>query len=133
MSLRLADVLGPYDDSSRFWKYFLWAKVAASGENTNGKFDLQLNTGDHINSKLSFTLSSDVVRILMQQATSDQKIYGNFNIACPEAATLKEFLLLAFPEASNRFKMMDHKKGEGHARAFYPSVDCGFINVSRAG
>ena len=28
LSLRLADVIGPWDDSCRFWKYVLWSKIA---------------------------------------------------------------------------------------------------------
>ena len=26
LSLRLADVIGPFDESFRFWKYVLWAQ-----------------------------------------------------------------------------------------------------------
>ena len=33
LSLRLADVIGPYDDSCRFWKYVLWSQIAQAANN----------------------------------------------------------------------------------------------------
>ena len=61
LSLRLADVMGPWDDSCRFWKYVLWAEVAAAGSSA-----IELNTSDHLHTKLSFTFSQDVVSVIMQ-------------------------------------------------------------------
>jgi nucleoside-diphosphate-sugar epimerase len=31
LCLRLADVIGPWDDSCRFWKYILWSEIASVG------------------------------------------------------------------------------------------------------
>ena len=41
LSLRLADVIGPYDDSCRFWKYLTWSEYS-------DKVPLQINPHDHI-------------------------------------------------------------------------------------
>jgi nucleoside-diphosphate-sugar epimerase len=61
LSLRLADVIGPWDDSCRFWKYILWAEIASVGNS-----EIQLNTAEHLHTKLSFTFSQDVVSVIMQ-------------------------------------------------------------------
>lgn len=47
LSLRLADVIGPWDDSCRFWKYMLWLEIA---EMTGSReYKVHLDTKDHIN------------------------------------------------------------------------------------
>ena len=57
LSLRLADVIGPYDDSCRFWKYPLWAQVAK-------QWPITLDEAER-NVKVSFTFSCDVVQTIM--------------------------------------------------------------------
>ena len=64
LSLRLADVIGPYDDSCRFWKYVLWSQIAQKSKDKT--HFIQLNTKDHLNQKLSFTYSKDVIGVIMQ-------------------------------------------------------------------
>ena len=53
LSLRLADVIGPFDDSCRFWKYLMWAQVAKH-------WPITLDEAEKAR-KLSFTFSGDVV------------------------------------------------------------------------
>ena len=111
--MRLADVIGPYDDSCRFWKYLIWAKIG----------EIQVNNKDHKNSKLSFTFSHDVVKIITSQIEKSEKKFGAFNIACKENLSLFEFLQKF---AGDNFIEKDL------ARAFYPSVECGYINIGLA-
>jgi hypothetical protein len=47
-----------------------------------------------------------------------------------ESLTLKHFLRHIQPNDS-LYQYLDSSKGEGHARAFYPSVDCGYIDTSK--
>lgn len=72
VALRLADVIGPYDDSYRFWKYVTWIKTllglpsrlspeVASTVKTKIRYEVPRD----LSSKLSFTFSVDVVRMLM--------------------------------------------------------------------
>ena len=74
LSLRLADVIGPWDDSCRFWKYVIWSKIAKITENSPNceKYKIQLNTTDHINQKLSFTFSQDVISVIMKVIIENQ-------------------------------------------------------------
>jgi nucleoside-diphosphate-sugar epimerase len=60
LSLRLADVIGPYDDSCRFWKYLLWQRVVEEHK-------LELNKSDHLDLRMSFTFSEDVARFICHQ------------------------------------------------------------------
>ena len=60
LSLRLADVIGPYDDSCRFWKYVIWASLSG----IEG-CQIQLDIEDHIYQPLSFTYSIDVARLII--------------------------------------------------------------------
>ena len=50
-------------------------------------------------------------------------------MACPENCTLKEFVENFIKP--KKLETLDQRKGEGHARAFYPSVECGFINIDK--
>ena len=89
MSLRLADVIGPWDDSCRFWKYIIWAKAAKLTE----KLKIQINASDHQNQKLSFTYSPDVGSAIIKEVTSALKTEGTINLACSDSMTLFQFLL----------------------------------------
>ena len=59
-----------------------------------------------------------------------QNTSGAFNLANSEneALTLQNFLLQIDANSQN-YKFLDHNKGEGFARAFYPSVDNGYMDT----
>ena len=97
--VRLADVIGPYDDSCRFWKYILWNQVSHISK-------IQLNTKDHLKQKLTFTFSQDVVNIIIAQLSKDEKNEGAFNIGCTESPTLEQFLKIIQGD-ENRFTYLD--------------------------
>jgi nucleoside-diphosphate-sugar epimerase len=56
LSLRLADVIGPYDETFRFWKQLIWAQNQA-------KFPLEVLSGKE--RRLSFVFSRDVVGVIV--------------------------------------------------------------------
>ena len=59
-SLRLADVIGPWDDSHRMWKYTQWARrIKEKGE--KDEIPVLGYEEKDITTKISFTYSEDVV------------------------------------------------------------------------
>ena len=67
LSLRLADVIGPFDNTKRFWLYLIWAKLAKnkSTKEDADKFKILINNKEHLNNKFSFTFSLDVIRVII--------------------------------------------------------------------
>ena len=120
LSLRLADVIGPYDDSCRFWKYLLWAQVAKH-------WPITLDEAEKAR-KLSFTFSGDAVDTVVTQLLAENKTDGAYNIAMAEKVTLEEFVRY-FIEGDDEIKYLDMNKGEGHPNTFYPSVDLGPVSI----
>lgn len=117
-------MLGPYDDTCRFYKYIVLAKLAEICSD----FSLTINAHDHLSHNMSFTYSKDVSAIILRQLSKSEKSIGYFNVACAEGITLQQ-LVQHFQPNLDLVKILDHKKGEGHARSFYPSVNCGQIDV----
>ena len=73
LSLRLADVIGPFDETYRLWRLVLWAMNSAE------VYPLKLD--DKARSKrLSFTASKDVANIIMNALNNPKA--GIYNIAC---------------------------------------------------
>ncbi|OEH77910.1 NAD dependent epimerase dehydratase family protein [Cyclospora cayetanensis] len=111
VALRLADVIGPYDDTHRLWAYWWWCKYS-------GVSPILVPEGGD-SQPLNFTFSADVadvVTLLMQQSHEHPLIgakdecFTAFNIhpflsvampwsvclqACEETLTLIELLCLA--------------------------------------
>ena len=93
--LRLPDVIGPYDNTERFWVYLLWIEQMDA-------FPLHSQTDSSVK-KLSFVYSEDVAGFIysfierVNDVTNCQEfvktISGHsFNIACDETLTLLELL-----------------------------------------
>mmetsp|Transcript_12345 Transcript_12345/g.18415 ORF Transcript_12345/g.18415 Transcript_12345/m.18415 type:complete len:367 (+) Transcript_12345:480-1580(+) len=55
-SLRLCDVVGPYDDTSRFWSTYLWQKYAP---------DVAILESKSLDEKISITFSHDAVNSVL--------------------------------------------------------------------
>ena len=60
-ALRMADVLGEYDDTSRFWATLLWAECVAADHSHAPRMRLDADVASRY---VSFTLSSDVCDLL---------------------------------------------------------------------
>ncbi|CDW87009.1 nad dependent [Stylonychia lemnae] len=123
LSFRLPDVIGPFDESHRFWQQILWCQ-------NSEKYPLQIDNNAK-NIKISFVLSIDVVTIITY--ILDQKITptGIYNIGCQEQLTLVEF-----------YKLMCELLGCGEAKmieitdkiskTIFPSVSLGPICIDQA-
>ena len=86
--LRLADVIGAYDESFRVWKY-----VTLLSDPGYSSVKVSVEVKDTI-TKLSFTFSSDVVRVILGCIASDLGVQSAMNIACSEMVTLHDFLVM---------------------------------------
>ncbi len=94
IALRLPDVLGPFDNTHRFWCYHMWLPVSAR---------VPVLVTPHTDAKLlSFVYSEDVARLivlLLQQPPVNAAIaaadrFRVYNVACRETLTLRAFLHL---------------------------------------
>lgn len=91
--LRLPDVIGPYDSTSRFWAYCLWVQNHQMWPvHTQSKSDTD---------KLSFVFSEDVSGFIhsllpkIQDESFLRKIFGHsFNLSFKETPTLNELIRL---------------------------------------
>lgn len=75
LCLRLADVIGPYDETFRFWKQLIYIEHNLPFLKDNSKTN-----------KMSFVYSRDVVRVILQ--TIETPYFGVFNLACHERVTI---------------------------------------------
>ena len=85
-SLRLPDVIGPFDETQRLQKYVAWF--------TFDQIKAPIGYEDKdLNRKLSFVYSEDVVKVILkvldQPAETGLRIW---NLACKEQIFLKDFL-----------------------------------------
>ena len=87
ISLRLPDVIGPRDNTYRWWIYQLWIQLA---EYT----DEQLSVPKELwNKPLSFVYVYDVADVISDCIKSGEDIYNNaFNLALTERPTLVQLL-----------------------------------------
>lgn len=87
LSLRLPDVVGPRDNTYRWWIYQLWIKLA-------DYTDEQLSVPKHLwNQPMSFVYVNDVADVISDCIGSDLEIYNNaYNLALLETPTLVQFL-----------------------------------------
>lgn len=135
INLRLPDVIGPYDSSGRFWAYLIWLK-------NNKEHPIHLNKNFEIRN-LSFVFSHDVSRILLHildrikkypdAASWLAKINGeSYNLAFEEKISLKVLIekLAAFI-GIEKVNFIDEKKLIKAGKFFYPSVECGPLNISK--
>ena len=87
ITLRLPDVIGPYDDSNRYWLYLRWAREI---------LDKDLEVDDEGNEVLlSLVFSEDVADLLMRLLLTQDRskiLSESFNLAFEENYTLKQVL-----------------------------------------
>ena len=131
-SLRLPDVIGPFDDSYRFQKYVTWMQILMEGKHF-GKLGYEKKDLDQ---KLSFVYSKDVAKVILGLSFEKQEVDGSFNLACIEQPTLPEFLSMVAAEVTNQLKVESIVElcliEDEYCNKFFPSVNCGPILISKA-
>lgn len=66
----------------------------------------------------------------MKVIIENQNFQGAFNLANAESEALSlEKFLIHIDKNIGHYQFLDQNNGEGIARAFYPSVDNGYINT----
>ena len=89
ISLRLPDVVGPRDNTHRWWLYQVWI--------TLGDFlDRSLAVPESVMyTKLSFVYTEDVADLILMLLHADLELFDQpYNVACEESLTLVELLQL---------------------------------------
>ncbi|PFH35667.1 NAD dependent epimerase/dehydratase family protein [Besnoitia besnoiti] len=116
VALRLADVIGPFDDTDRFWAYFWWTQVASchpvlvepSGESQRMNLTFSEDVARAVSCLLGMPLLSedasenvaetnaaaDDKALDERNASGDEPLFSAYNLACEETVTLVEFLNL---------------------------------------
>ena len=121
LSLRLPDVIGPFDDTYRLWSYVHWLK---SGIPVFVPRD---------NTPLAFVYSEDVVEFclgIFQRAPKKDSGYAAVNLLCEEQITLHDFLQLV--AHSLNFNCDDFSSQGTIPQTYYPSVEYRKVPLSRA-
>lgn len=107
--LRLPDVIGPFDDTYRLWKYCEWLK---SGTDVYVPSD---------NIKLAFVYSEDVVEFCVGQFCNFSRgSKETLNLLCDEQVSLKEFLRILADCLGCELCVANTSCSP---RSFYPSVE----------
>ena len=124
ISLRLPDVIGPRDNTNRFWYYFLWTLVHKQID-----FPLMIPTWLETQ-QLNFVYSLDVANLITSKLIKPAADILNqpFNLACPEDITLQNFLTLIGNSLNVDFLSFI----EGGSEYYFPSVTRGPINCTKA-
>ena len=88
VSLRLPDMMGPRDNTYRWWKYHMWTKLNQVLQPVDIPVHLQ-------GKPLSFVFTPDVARMIVQliPITDDNLLNQAYNLAFDEAPTLKDVVL----------------------------------------
>ena len=124
IALRLPDVIGPRDNTNRFWYYFLWTLV-------HKEIDFPLMIPTWLASQpLSFVYSLDVARLITGTLLKPLPKFLNqpFNLAFSEILTLQEFLTLI----GNSVDIDTVSFIEGGSEYYFPSVTRGPIDCTKA-
>ncbi len=110
LSLRLPDVLGPYDDSGRFWVYVLWMRMFPDDPIemvSSLSFHSPNQEEDDVNDEMSFVYSCDVADFILlllhklEQGKLDKKLLNQaYNLACEETINLPKFLKIIVSSSS---------------------------------
>jgi nucleoside-diphosphate-sugar epimerase len=92
------------------------------------------------NDKLSFVYSKDVAQLCVNflaqvnEASFIKKVHNqSYNIAFNENPTLDELItMIGNVQGIPQIEWRDQKLLNGHGKYYYPSVDCGMINIDKA-
>ena len=124
ISLRLPDVLGPRDNTNRFWKCFLWTKLNDIIGNVTIPKSLR-------NSPLSFVYSQDVAQLIysLTDDVYDSHVYNQaYNLAFDETISLKDLFTTMTRFLGNE----SIEISEGEFGIGFPSVMRGPVDTQKA-
>lgn len=125
MSLRLPDVIGPRDNSNRFWTYLIWLRFG----DVIGK---RISLPPHLKGrKLSFVHSEDVGRLILQlvKMSPHHKFQQAYNLAFRETVTLEELINMMAKTLGISEVNYDRETTGSY---LYPSVTRGPVNITKA-
>lgn len=123
LSLRLPDVIGPRDNTNRFWKCVMWVKL--------NKIHGPIQIPDHLSQKpLSFVYSLDVGRLIYQLIVTPKTDVFNeaYNLGFTDTITLKSL----FESINNQLYNASLEYGTNPFIIGFPSVLRGPIDISKA-
>lgn len=126
--LRLADVIGAYDSTERWWQYQLWASIAVN-ENVPVYVPQDLK-----HKQISLVYVKDVALIIKNIVCMDSYVSIQnqaYNLAFNETCTVKELLENIALNACDQNVQVEFSSGYSIPH-IYPSVDKGPINCSKA-
>jgi len=124
ISIRLPDVIGPRDNTNRFWKCFLWAKLT----------DIvgPITIPDEIADKpLSFVYSLDVAELIFSLVANDydEQVFNNaYNLAFKETISLRYLFESMASYLGNSMPNIT----DGEFPIGFPSVKRGCVDISKA-
>lgn len=125
ISLRLPDVLGPRDNTNRFWKCFLWAKLRKIAGDVTIPVGIQAKP-------LSFVYSLDVARLIFSIVNDElgaDILNDAYNLAFKEQISLKSLfqMMVKFNNESDGIEIKDDIFEIG-----FPSVIRGPVDITKA-
>ena len=125
MILRLPDVIGPRDNTGRFWTYLLWLRF-------HDVIDRPLVLPSKLQNKpLSFVFSEDVANLLIHLPDYEDGVFNfAYNVAFLDTVTLEDFLRMAAGHLGISDVNFDKSTEDG--LHYFPSVTRGAIDVSMA-
>lgn len=124
--LRLPDVIGPKDNTYRWWMYQLWLRLS-------GYLERQISIPEFlVNQRLSFVYSLDVADMIVQLTDSENDKFDNaYNLGTDEMPTLLEVLELMRSHLSIE-NIAIPVNNSAEAIYLFPSVKLGPIDSSKA-
>ncbi|XP_032218471.1 uncharacterized protein LOC5518064 [Nematostella vectensis] len=125
ISLRIPDVIGPRDNTDRFWFYFIWVKF-------QDVLKRPVNYPPYLQGrKLSFVFSEDVAILMNHLPYLPDNVFNQaYNLACKEMVTLEEFIKLLGEHVGVPDVQFD--KVEERGATYFPSVQRGPLNITKA-
>jgi len=126
VSLRLPDVIGPRDNTNRWWMYQLWLRLSGYLETPVSIPKFLLNR------PLSFVYSDDVATAILNLLEySLDKFDEAYNLACLETPTLMD-VLESMKKHLNVSNIPIKINDDTNALYLFPSVKLGPISVHKA-
>jgi len=126
VALRLPDVIGPRDNTYRWWIYQLWVKLGRH-------LDTPLSVNRKLwNQPLSFVYGDDVADVIVQVLTLGDTVYNQaFNLALNENPTLVDFLHNVM-DALDVDDVEIQADETNQSLQLFPSVRLGPVDTSKA-
>ncbi|EDO45925.1 predicted protein [Nematostella vectensis] len=118
-------ILGPRDNTDRFWFYFIWVKF-------QDVLKRPVNYPPYLQGrKLSFVFSEDVAILMNHLPYLPDNVFNQaYNLACKEMVTLEEFIKLLGEHVGVPDVQFD--KVEERGATYFPSVQRGPLNITKA-